>query len=236
MSFKDLSSTLVADLIETLTENHTPFVLQSESSALAWEVCLVAADPVENAAIATLVDGSNAWLDASRRETAIATIVISGQMYTCQTEILGPCVFDGSPAIRLSLPNYATKLQRREAFRIATPIIRPLLCIFTNENRSEPKAFPLRNLSVGGLQLLDEGERLAPTVGHIYTNCILELSTKDKLECRLEIRNVGSFKLHNGVTALRIGTRFVGLTAEQQAVVQRFIHKLEVEQARVKRD
>ncbi|MDB5777125.1 MAG: flagellar brake protein [Herbaspirillum sp.] len=141
--------------------------------------------------------------------------------------------FQDRPALRVDIPDSLVRLQRREYFRIATPIAKPIKCT-VNMTREDGNVIPvvtmLYNISVGGLGLTDGKCLLDGNLGHIFDNCKLDLTENTVIPLKLTVRDFKEIKLVNGKTVRRLGCEFVDIQRASLAAIQRFITKIEREQ------
>ena len=141
--------------------------------------------------------------------------------------------YQNRPALKVGIPASLVRLQRREYFRIATPIAKPLRCTFriTQPDGSFITIITLlNNISGGGVGITDEKKILPTTTGVIYEDCQLELADNTLVSVKLQIRDCKEFKMATGKTVNRFGCEFINLSRAVEAAVQRFITKLEREQ------
>lgn len=140
--------------------------------------------------------------------------------------------YGGGPALRIAIPSSVIRLQRREFYRVPTPVSIPVHCtiqIGADQNHRNI-TLPLQNVSGGGIAVIDEGGVLDNSTGKVYTDCQIHLPGSTVIVTTLQIRNSQDLKLDNGRVMRRIGCLFVGLPKPMLAVVQRYITKLEREQ------
>src|SRR5450830_668843 len=143
------------------------------------------------------------------------------------------CLYQERPALKITIPDSLVRLQRREYFRIATPIAKPLRCTFrvTREDGTFTTFVTLlNNISAGGIGLTDEKKLLDTTLGRIYEDCSLEMSDNTVVTIKLQVRDCKEVKLTSGKTVNRFGCEFVDIPRAVLAAIQRFITKLEREQ------
>jgi c-di-GMP-binding flagellar brake protein YcgR len=145
------------------------------------------------------------------------------------------CEYDGLPAFRMDIPDSLIRLQRREFYRVATPVASPVRCTFfvagaDKTAASKTVVLPLKNISNGGIAVMDFAAQLTDTdTGRIYRDCRIDFPGSP-VTVSLEIRNTSETALQNGKIARRIGCRFSDMSNQVQATVQRYILKLEREQ------
>jgi c-di-GMP-binding flagellar brake protein YcgR len=86
------------------------------------------------------------------------------------------------------------------------------------------------DLSAGGLCLLDASQQLDPAPGTVLEECLLLLPEQATLSMDLTVRNSFLVTQNDGSQARRIGCAFKALSADKSAILQRFIHRIQVEQ------
>jgi len=143
------------------------------------------------------------------------------------------CLFQQRPAFKITIPASLVRLQRREYFRIATPVAKPLHVTFRVQKEDgtfTPIVTQLNNISAGGVGITDEKKQLDSASGRIYEDCTLELTDNTVVTVKLQIRDCKEAKLTSGKIVNRLGCEFVDLPRAVLAAIQRFITKLEREQ------
>lgn len=140
---------------------------------------------------------------------------------------------EGRPAFLGSVPETVLRLQRREYFRLATPIAHPLMLTVT-ARRSDGSAatvdVPLLDLSGGGVGLMatpDQGQLFR--CGDTLHDCKLQLPDEGLLVATLGVRNLIEFTTRNGSRHVHIGCEYVGLPAPRMTMLQRYITRVERE-------
>ena len=142
------------------------------------------------------------------------------------------CTHDDLPALQIAIPKNLIRLQRREFYRVPTPIAAPVQCtmhIVTDDGKRSVTV-PLQNVSGGGIAINDEKHLLDRTIGKTYPDCQIYLPDNTVIITTLQIRNVIEIKTDNCKSIQRIGCLFVGLPKAMLAAIQRYITKLEREQ------
>lgn len=137
----------------------------------------------------------------------------------------------GTPAFRAPLPDGVLRLQRREYYRMATPIARPLKC-----------AIALA-LPDGGRRAIDAhiGDISGGGIGIISIPLDVPLERGQSLDCRIELPEVGVVNgnvvvrslfetvSRTGAKSHRAGCEFVRLPGPMLTLIQRYIIKIERE-------
>lgn len=137
----------------------------------------------------------------------------------------------GTPALACTIPTSLIRLQRREFYRIDTPISQPVICILQipDENGGGIAKMPLVDISCGGIALLDEKKILNAEFGTMYPNSKIDLPGIGLIDVTLEVRNSQNLVLLNHKTTRRIGFQFIHLPGNIMAQIQKLITKIERE-------
>ena len=147
--------------------------------------------------------------------------------FTC--EGLKRARYQGDTVFAAPIPESVFRLQRREFFRVSVPIASPLFCRIPRYD-AEPLELPVVYISCRGTGPLAPASGAAPEIRELLPGCLIELPEFGSLAVDLEVRNVRPHRLRDGEVAQRIGCSFVGLTMDRNALIQRYIHKVQVEQ------
>jgi len=139
--------------------------------------------------------------------------------------------FEGGPALKIAVPTSLIRLQRREYYRMATPVSNPVRVQIPlpAEMGGGTTHFPLADISCGGLAILDNRLILGDTIGRIYHDCRIELPEAGTIATGLQIRNSIELTLLNNKSNRRLGCQFVDIPRSALNAVQRYITKLERE-------
>lgn len=140
-----------------------------------------------------------------------------------------PLQLDDGPAIRAALPEFMLRLQRRENFRVPTPLLRPISIAIPATDPKEP-ALLLRisDISCGGLGVEGDATSAHLKAGSVLDNCRFELPDVGQVIAALEIRHVDRSE-EGAKLRIRFGLRFLTLSPQMAALVQRYVMKLERE-------
>jgi c-di-GMP-binding flagellar brake protein YcgR len=146
----------------------------------------------------------------------------------------GPAVkttFEGSPALKIALPATLIRLQRREFYRMNTPVSNPVRVQIplSAELGGGSNSFPLADISCGGIAILDNKLLLGDTIGRIYAGCRIDLPEIGTVVTSLQIRNSIDLTLLNNKSNRRLGCQFDDIARGALNAVQRYITKLERE-------
>jgi len=147
------------------------------------------------------------------------------------TEVMQLGMVDAVPALKIPLPASLIRLQRREFYRMPTPVGNPVKVTIpmSEEQGGGEAAFPLSDISCGGIAILDNRFVLGDSIGHEYANCRIELPEIGPIVTGLQIRNSQEMTLMNNKANRRLGCQFIDMSAAAMSAVQRYITKLERE-------
>lgn len=134
------------------------------------------------------------------------------------------CSFENMPALRLPIPAELIRIQRRDAFRVATPINNPVLCSIPVDNGAI--TLPLEDLSSGGLAASDNSQQFDRTVGKLYPGSLLRLPESEPLDVTLRLVHVRKFDRAEK-EQYSLGFAFEYLRGSTLTRIQRYISALE---------
>lgn len=146
---------------------------------------------------------------------------------------LSPTSYDGRPAFRAALPETLLRLQRREYFRLSTPIASPIKCVIPMK-RDDGSALvaeaPLLDISGGGVGLMVHREQAdLYEIESIFNGCKIALPEEGLLVTTLRVRNAFDVTTKNGSHYVRAGCEFVDLQGSRLTLIQRYITRIERE-------
>ena len=186
-------------------------------------------------------DTNSIVLDRSVERLQNERILAAGLVH-CETSVdkirilftaenLRPTLHQGKDALRADIPPSLVRLQRREYYRMETPVSNPVRAVIPLPPAlgAGSGVFPLHDISCGGVAILDNKLQLGAAIGTTIPNCRIELPEIGPVTVSLQVRNVLDFTLLNNKTNRRFGMQFVDLSRGGMAGVQRFITKLERE-------
>lgn len=140
--------------------------------------------------------------------------------------------FQGYPAFSVPPPEQLLRLQRREYYRLITPVAHAIVCqIPVRAEDGTVRSFEARVLDIsgGGLGVMVPPRDLALSTNMEFEECTLVLPEFGAVTSPLRIRNVFQVTNRNGITMMRAGCQFVDLPPGAEATIQRYILKIERE-------
>ncbi|MDP1527319.1 MAG: flagellar brake protein [Rhodocyclaceae bacterium] len=140
---------------------------------------------------------------------------------------------EGRPAFRCALPDEVLRLQRREFYRMVTPIMRPLKCtmpIHLADGRMQLHEAGIFDISVGGLGVSVPADKGIPFGRDmVLPGCRIELPEVGFVVGTLCVRSVFNVALKSGAHMRRAGCEFIDLPGPMATLIQRYIIKVERE-------
>jgi flagellar brake protein len=140
--------------------------------------------------------------------------------------------YQGRPAFRAALPDSVLRLQRREYYRLTTPIVNPLKCqipITQADGSSSTILVNIVDISGGGIAIMVPPPDVPFETGAKLANCKIDLPEVGTLIATLQVRSIFDVTLRSGTQVKRAGCQFVKLPGPMLTLVQRYIIKVERE-------
>ena len=148
------------------------------------------------------------------------------------THVSLPTLKDGK-AIKIDLPQKMMRLQRREFFRLATPIVNPVSCLIPISDEANPDAnrvleLTLVDVSLGGIGVvtanpLDE----LLVIGANFDKCKISLPEVGETSLTLQVRNITPITMKDGSSKHRVGLQFISPSRGNEGLINRYTYKLE---------
>jgi c-di-GMP-binding flagellar brake protein YcgR len=139
---------------------------------------------------------------------------------------------DGRPAFHAALPDRILRLQRREHYRLATPVARPLICNIpfpSIDGSIVPVTTHVADISGGGVCLAGLPLELPLETDMELPGCCIELPEVGSVSVILRLRSVTETANRGGTRAKRAGCEFVDMSGQMAKLIQRYIMKVERE-------
>ncbi len=135
--------------------------------------------------------------------------------------------FEGRQAFEVPFPDKLYYFQRREFFRVPTPMMDPYTAKGVYAD-SQTFRCEIQDVSLGGIALRIESVCLGETEkGTLFNDVALFLGSFGTLNVALELISPRSFTTPNGMLRHVVGFRFIELSGQAEGVLQRLITKIE---------
>lgn len=133
--------------------------------------------------------------------------------------------YHDQPAFFMRLPKSIHRLQRREYFRLTTPVSDPLLCVIpaTETVEHNPHEVTIMDISGGGVGLTCAEQDTVLVPGHTYENCRIDLLDLGEFNGTIEVKNLVVLSTHAGQTVRRAGCEFKNLDGASTILLQRYV-------------
>lgn len=136
-------------------------------------------------------------------------------------------IFEGRPAFEVSFPTVLYHVQRREYYRVDTPVSEPFIASGRDE-AGETFRFDVQDLSLGGVALRSADVSLAMlATGTVWHGVTLQMGGFGTVTADLEVVAPRQTFTPAGERRAVIGCRFVELRGNAERVLQRTITQLE---------
>jgi len=136
-------------------------------------------------------------------------------------------------AIKIALPQKLMRLQRREFFRLATPIVNPVPCIIPIPNAENPDEdrkleLTLVDVSLGGVGViaanpLDE----VLVIGANFDKCRINFPEVGETNLTLQVRNITPVTMKDGASKYRVGLQFISPSRGNEGLINKYTYNLE---------
>ncbi len=181
------------------------------------------------------VDASGLWLGQSQNPVENNQILDSKKLifvsshFQVKVQFVSgharTATYQGQPAFFLALPASIHRLQRREYYRLTTPVSNPLLCVIPDEQAAEhnPREVTIMDISGGGVGLTCTEQDTVLVPGHSYENCKIDLPEVGELIGTIEVKNMVVLSTSSGETVRRAGCEFKNLDGGSIILLQRYV-------------
>lgn len=135
--------------------------------------------------------------------------------------------YEGDPVFAIPIPDNILWIQRRETYRVRTPLGSPAHIEFETED-GVTKKHTVLDISAGGLAIEDQHYKLNFDTGILLENVRLTLPEHGVAEITLEVRNRFAINRNDNSAGQRLGCAFHQLNMSAGASIQRYINALEL--------
>ena len=182
-----------------------------------------------------LLDGSADALQNQRMEHADALDCVT-QLDKVRIQFLlkGARLVDegGNAGFRCNLPESLLRLQRREFYRLQTPLSHAVTCTLAlpqADGSRRNTELRILDISGGGVAIAVPPVGVPFEQGTEFANCLLNLPDGPPIPARLIVRNLFRITNRSGAELLRAGCEFADMPRGAEDAIQRYILKVERE-------
>jgi len=230
--FQVFSKAEIVALLRAVADANTMVTISFNQGSEFIVTTLLEVAPDEDTLIFDLGADAQANARLLRAPRMMVSTVLNDVKLQFSTARATRATFEDGPALRLDLPDMLLRLQRREHYRVRTPISRPLVVDVAHPLAPGTRTgLRILNLSCGGIAMVAASESLALESGMTLADCRIELPGFGTVHTTLEVRNIAGFEERGGKRMQRCGCQFTDLPPATVTLLQRYITKLERENA-----
>jgi c-di-GMP-binding flagellar brake protein YcgR len=137
---------------------------------------------------------------------------------------------DGQTTFRAPLPESVLRLQRREFYRLQVPVTQAIDCSIPQhhpDGETTYQHYRVLDISGGGVALAVQAENPTLRPYKEFPDCLLHLPETGALSVRLMVKSLHRQLNQNGTESWRAGCQFTQLPRGADALIQRYIFRLE---------
>ncbi len=140
-----------------------------------------------------------------------------------------PTRFEGRNAFSVNIPSSLLRIQRREYYRVTTPVTDPLKCVIPLPAGHHPGAVELTvsDIGCGGISVIDLDAKINSKPGTLYRKCRIALPEIGAVEVTIEVKSDFEVPPENGRVRKRYGCKFIAVTEKTRAMIQRYVLRFE---------
>ncbi len=152
---------------------------------------------------------------SSHAQVKLQFVAAQATLATCQ----------GQEAFFLPFPRSIYRLQRREYYRLSTPVSNPLRCVIPKgqAEKSDAHEVTIMDISGGGIGLTCTERDTVLVPGQIYKNCRINLLDVGEFTGTIEVKNLVLLSTPDGKTLRRAGCEFKDLDGAATILLQRYV-------------
>lgn len=181
------------------------------------------------------VDATGLWLEQSKNPHDNTRLLKSAKLIfvSSHTQIKLQFVaaqatlatHHGQAAFFLPFPHSIYRLQRREYYRLTTPVSSPLRCIIPKgqAEKNDAHEVTIMDISGGGVGLTCTEQDAVLVPGQSYKNCHIDLLDLGEFTGTIEVKNLVLLATPDGKTLRRAGCEFKDLDGAATILLQRYV-------------
>ncbi len=133
----------------------------------------------------------------------------------------------GETFFAVRIPKSFLRVQRREAFRLQLPALKPYICRLQRGSLEE-LTLPIYDISTLGIGIQVFQKPKFEVMARLE-NCWLDLRESGTFQVLLEVRYISELENPSRKTLWHIGCKFIDLPPAAETMIQRFMGKIEIE-------
>ena len=223
----------IVSVLRTLIQRRAMITVYFDQGQSFLLTVLLVVSPEKNEMILDIGSDKEMNLRVLRASKFIFTTAIDKVKVQFSLNKLAAERYEDRPAFRAALPESLLRLQRREYFRLSTPVANPVKCVISMMRADGTPVLAtthLLDISGGGAGLLIPPEQAKLyEKGAVLDNCKIALPDEGLLAATLCVRDVFDVTPRSGNRYLRAGCEFVNLPGSHLTMIQRYITRVERE-------
>lgn len=219
-------------VLRTLIQKNALVTVHFDQGNAFFLTSLLAIEPETNRLIVDVGSDEETNARALQADKLIFTAVVDRIKIQFSINALTRGKHEGRPAFFGSIPDTLLRLQRREFFRLATPIANPIRLYSSIPRPAGPLQLdvPLLDISGGGVGLMLTPDQAALLRnGDVLENCRITLPGEGLVATTLGIRNLFDVTARSGARYVRVGCEYIDLPSARLTAIQRYITHVERE-------
>ena len=219
-------------VLRILIQKNVLVTVHFEQGDAFFLTSILALDLQSNSLIVDVGSEEETNTRALRADKLIFTAVVDKIKIQFSIKALTHGEHEGRPAFVGSIPDTLLRLQRREFFRLATPIANPILLCTSIPRPDGPHQLevPLLDISGGGVGLMLAPEQASQLqIGDVLESCRITLPGEGLLATTLSVRNLFDVTTRSGARHVRVGCEYIDLPNARLSAIQRYITHVERE-------
>ena len=178
--------------------------------------------------------GSNMDMNRKLLQTDKINCVSTKEKVKIQFTLMGvdPARHDGRDAFLGDVPDSLIRLQRREYYRLSTPMANPIkanIPLPQDDGSIKPLQLVVVDISGGGVGLNVPPGNLSIKTDTLFSGVTIALPNVGMVTAEMRVRNVYDVTMPNGKVHQRAGCQFLNLPGPMMTLIQRYIIQIERE-------
>lgn len=215
----------IESILRFILDSKTLLRLEAQDCSISVITTMLAIDAdtvvIDNTA------GNNISQQLIKADSVHLEAALKGMLISFVAADMVPWTQIGRPALRLAIPKLLKRLQRREFARTRVPIQNPAMCTLPISGSTGEARLALRNISAGGVSLIDNERQLDDTEGTRYEGCQLELPDVGRIKMGLRVVHNNDTPLENGEAAHYVGCAFIDISDTALMLIRHYAWRVE---------
>lgn len=219
-------------VLRTLTQKNALVTVHFDHGNAFFLTSILAVIPETNSFVVDVGSDEETNAQALHADKLFFTAVVDKIKVQFCISTLVRTEHEGRPAFSGSIPDTLLRLQRREFFRLATPIANPIRLYSSIPRPEGPLQLdvPLLDISGGGVGLMLTPDQAALLRnGDVLENCRITLPGEGLVATTLGVRNLFDVTTRSGARYVRVGCQYIDLPSARLTAIQRYITHVERE-------